>query len=275
MHFDLAQKVPRSLLWFGACSFSRRELSACSCFSPYFRSACTPWLRASGRSSRWVPQCGGSTTINPGVIRGDGVPLQTAISVAYGIPAVRVIGPGWLAGTSYAIHAEVAPDAKDSFRMLFQRELKNRLRLGAHTEERRFDVFVLAASRIPELERAAGEDSRTYVHERDMRAQDVTLSRLAGALQNVLGKPVIDETGIAGFYNFEFRWGENRIASVTAVLRDRFGLVLTPGSRNLEALVVDSIQPDAALSLLSSVARLTRGAPPLIRQRISSTLSIH
>jgi uncharacterized protein (TIGR03435 family) len=101
------------------------------------------------------------------------------------------------------------------------------------------------------------------------------MERLAGALQSILNKPVIDETGIRGSYNLKFAWGAHRVESVTSVMQDRFGLHLAPGKRDMDALIIDSVQPEAALSLLSQLGRLTGRTPPALRQRISNALAIH
>jgi uncharacterized protein (TIGR03435 family) len=97
---------------------------------------------------------------------------------------------------------------------------------------------------------------------------------LASALEAILGRPVIDETGIAGSYDFEFGWSKDRVAAITAALREQYGLLLTPGKRDLEALIVDGIERDPALILLEHVGRLTRNAPPYFRQRIADILTI-
>ena len=86
---------------------------------------------------------------------------------------------------------------------------------------------------------------------------------------------MIDETGITGSYDLEFGWGEDRVASVTTTLRDQFGLRLSPGTRDMEALIVDGIRRDAALVLLEHVGRLTRGVPSHYRRRIADILRIH
>jgi hypothetical protein len=62
---------------------------------------------------------------------------------------------------------------------------------------------------------------------------------------------------------------------VTSVIHHRFGLQLSAGKRDMEALIIDSIQSDAALSLLAQIGRLTGRAPSGLRQQISSVLAIH
>lgn len=186
-----------------------------------------------------------------------------------------MIGPPWLAETRYSINAVVGVDDSDSFRSRLQQELKNHLRLETHFEIRPFDVFVLTATDAPRLERSHGKSVRIWRDKRDAQFQDASMEALASGLQAILGKPVIDETGITGSNNLELGWGENRIASVTAALHDRFGLLLSPDKRDMEALIVDGIRRDAALLLLAQAGRITRGAPPYLRQRIADILTIH
>jgi hypothetical protein len=57
-------------------------------------------------------------------------------------------------------------------------------------------------------------------------------------------------------------------------MRDRFGLQLVRGSRQMEALVIDRIQADAVLSLFHGVGQLTQRAPERWRQRVSSMLAL-
>ena len=98
---------------------------------------------------------------------------------------------------------------------------------------------------------------------------------LANAVQGILGRPVIDATGIDGLYDLEFGWDENRASSVPAILRDRFGLQLSEGTRDMEALIVDKIRPDPALMLLEQIGRITSIAPPHFRRHIGQLFTIH
>ena len=230
-------------------------------------------------STKWVefsigPASGDSATINPTLIRSDGMTIKGMLAVAFDVPAVRVIGPNWLGQTRYSINAVVGLDDKDSFRPLLQQELTQRLKLLTHREMRPFEVLVLSASGSPQLERSRHVDTGTWVRYYDAVLRDATMERLASALQSILGRPVIDETGITGKYNLEFGWGEDRVATVTAVLRDRFGLRLSLETRDLEALIVDSVQRDAGLVLLEGADRLTRGAPPNVRRQIANFLTV-
>jgi uncharacterized protein (TIGR03435 family) len=230
-------------------------------------------------SSKWVefsigPASGDSSTINPTMIRSDGMSLKVMLAVAFDIPAVRVIGPNWLGQARYSINAVVGLDDKDAFRPLLQQELAQRLNLQTHREMRPFDVLVLSASGSPRLERSRHIDSGTWVRYYDAVLRDATMERLASALQGIVGRPVIDETGITGKYNLDFAWGEDRIATLTATLQDRFGLRLSVEKRDLEALIVDNARRDASLVLLEGADRLTRGAPPNVRRQIANFLTV-
>ncbi|HJR60350.1 MAG TPA: TIGR03435 family protein [Vicinamibacterales bacterium] len=221
------------------------------------------------------PASGTSAFIGTHMIRSSGITLKSAVATAYDVPAVRVIGPQWLAETRYAINAVVGLEDADSFRVLLQQELQNRLHLETHLAVRPFDVFVLTATDAPHLERAEGRNLSIWINEQTVKIQEASMDKLAAALQGILGKPVIDETGITGSYNLEFGWQGDRVAAVTAVLRDRFGLRLTPGHRDLEALIVDNVRRDPSLFLLEQIGRVTRGAPPFVRQRIADIVRVY
>ncbi len=68
----------------------------------------------------------------------------------------------------------------------------------------------------------------------------------AGTLEYMLGKPVIDETGLTKHYDFELKWtvgGDERPAPgvLTRALREQLGLELTAARRPVEVLVVDRV----------------------------------
>jgi uncharacterized protein (TIGR03435 family) len=219
------------------------------------------------------PAAGRSASIQPTLIRADGITLRRAISTAYDIPVVRVFGPEWLDQTRYAITA--VADARDvrAFKRYLKEELDTRLNLSTHIERRTFDVFVLRAPAPPRLEPAPRRPS-TVIHDRDMELGGVSMEDLSLALQLVLGRPVIEDTRITGTYNMRVEWGEDRAATLTSALRDQFGLQLTAERREMDALIVDSASPDTSLVVLDHVGRLAQNAPRVVRAHLAQWLTI-
>ena len=230
-------------------------------------------------STRWTefsigPATGASTSINPGRLQSDGMTMLTALSVAYDFPEVRISGPVWLSRQRFAITAVLDPQAGGIFPTLFQSELANYLDLQVHQEKREFAVLLLRAPN-PALEKAEGHEPSITVHDWDCSARQITLDGLAAALQNILGKPVVNESGIEGRYNFEFKWGENRPATVNEAMRNRFGLDLTEERRTLDALEVDPAVPGAALAIVAKVSRLSTPLPDGVRVRVGRMVALH
>jgi len=222
------------------------------------------------------PAHGLNTRINPNAIHSDGVTLNSLLSVAYTIPRAQILGPEWLKHDLYAITAEVPADGAESLPALLQQELGSRFALRAHEEDREFAAYVLTAKNgATHLVQAKGRDNRNYVHPRDFEVQEAKLSDLCGVLQSILGKPVVDETGIAGHYDFVMAWGENTERTVTEALDTKFGLTLSPASRRLPAVIVDQVERCAAIAILSGMGRLTSRWPAGLRRGVSRALSVY
>ena len=242
-------------------------VAAAVLFVREYRQASSEWIQFS-----IAPPSGESASISPTAIRADGLTLKAALATAYDMPAVRIVGPASLLDTRYSINASLPADAVARFRPLLQQELTKRLALETHFEVRPYDVFVLAATEAPRLDRAAGPGPSTWISKKDVRMRGVSMADVASALQGLLGRPVVDETGTRGAYDMQFEWEGERLPSVTATLRDRFGLRLSPATRNLETLIVDRIRRDPALVIVDQVGRLTRAAPAKVRRSIADVV---
>jgi uncharacterized protein (TIGR03435 family) len=215
------------------------------------------------------PPTGDSVSIGPNKIVATGMTLNGAIAFANDFPPVRVIAPEWLKETRYSLDAMVSVESAEPLRAVLKRELDALLRLETHVEIRPFDVLVLSAGAAPRLDASRVSGPSTSISKTDVTMQAVSMADLASAVQSIVGKPVIDETGIAGTYDMAFAWGADRVASVSTVLRDRFDLRLAPAQRNLEALVVDNVRREPALVLASGIGWLTRAAPPYVRTQVA------
>lgn len=236
------------------------------------------------RSPHWAtfafgPASGASSSVQADGIRADGISLTSAIALAYDLPTVRVIGPPWLSERRYSLSAIVPKSAVNdvtiSWRPLLQQELSTRLRLETHVELRPFDVLVLTVDSVPRLTRAPGGGLSVWVGDQRARFHNATMADLAHVLQGILGQPVVDETGLRGTYDLEFGWRNDRVPSVMTTLEEQFGLQLSSGRRDLEALIVDDVRRDASLVLAAQAERLTRSAPASLRRRIAGLLTTH
>jgi uncharacterized protein (TIGR03435 family) len=235
------------------------------------------------RSPHWErfsigPASGPSSNVQLDGIRADGISLKNAIALAYDVPTIRVIAPDWMAERRYSLEALVprnaVNDASRSWRPLLQQELSSLLRLQTHLEQRPFEVLVLTAAPVQRLTPAPGGGFSAWVDERRARLRNATTADLAQVLNGIVGMPVVDETKLRGVYDLEFGWREDRIPSVTTVLEEQYGLRLSTGTRDLEALVVDEAHRNLSLVLVAQVERATRRAPGAVRRHVAGLMAI-
>ena len=83
------------------------------------------------------------------------------------------------------------------------------------------------------------------------------MTALAEALSQQAGRPVVDQTTLAGLFDFELDFAPAPVATTDAVppaagaapfvtaLREQLGLRLDSASAPLDVLVIDSIEPPA------------------------------
>ena len=57
-------------------------------------------------------------------------------------------------------------------------------------------------------------------------------------LEDGLKRPIVDETGLDGTYDFEVHGNARGTDEFLGMLRDQLGLVLTPGQGKIEMLVI-------------------------------------
>jgi uncharacterized protein (TIGR03435 family) len=70
---------------------------------------------------------------------------------------------------------------------------------------------------------------------------------LASSLSISAGRPVIDQTGLAGNYNLNLQWAgdttaDSPLPSLPAALREKFGLELKPQVGPVSTLVIDHVE---------------------------------
>jgi len=198
------------------------------------------------------------------------VPLLFAISQAYQIPEqARILNaPDWVKNVRYDIDAKVAGEDVPAFSKLdreargrmLQPLLADRFHLKVHMEQREMPVYELVVAKGgSKLKDTAPDDAgkgghlTTNTHGK-IDAANVLLAGLPGLLNNEVGRPVVDKTGLTGRYTFTLNYvpmskaatDESGGPSIFTALEEQLGLKLQPGKASMDVLVIDSIdQPPA------------------------------
>jgi uncharacterized protein (TIGR03435 family) len=151
--------------------------------------------------------------------------LWYCISYAYGMKSYQMSGPDWLRNARYDIVAKgPAGTAGDQLPKMMQALLADRLKVQVHHEKKEISGLALVVGKNgSKLKKSAAGpgDAAGEAHfaigpsaegvER-MEATNVTMAKLANTLTGLLGRPVIDKTGLAGQYDFALEFSRAETA---------------------------------------------------------------
>jgi bla regulator protein blaR1 len=210
----------------------------------------------------------GSITFRPdpadGFFRANYPLFDGVIRYAYELQAFRVIdAPEWTRTDRFDIAAKASRAISEAERRLMVRALlADRFRMKSHFEMREHTVYLMTPSRADKRlgaglkPRPECENPPTPCQSGGTGRQDgillraVTLKQLAeGMISAVRRELVLDETGITGVFDVEMTFrpetssdpADARPAFVTA-MQEQLGLKLEPTRRQIEVLVIDSIE---------------------------------
>jgi uncharacterized protein (TIGR03435 family) len=204
-----------------------------------------------------------------GSLRGDRYILHNAtmvdmISLAYGMDGENILsGPSWLDFDRFDVSARAArTTSHDDIKLMLQGLLAERFHLVVHQDTHPIPSYVLRVDKTaPKLKQAdEGEESKIDEHHTptnnppgvpayySITVHNQTMDRFRGILQGYaspyISKPVIDETGLKGGWDFELHWtskpspdGLNIFDAVQNQLGLKFGLEQYP----TPVVVVDKV----------------------------------
>jgi uncharacterized protein (TIGR03435 family) len=217
---------------------------------------------ASVKPRPFVPG-GMKMTFRHGMLNVDIAALRQIIGAAYAIQRVRVQGgPSWLDTEQYVIAAKAgnADASWDQARTMLQTLLADRFKLAVHRETKELDVYSLVVGKGGSKLQEAKEDEKTDTTQGrtqsgvQMTFQKMPIGGLVNAVANILGSPVLDKTGLKGFYDFKLEWtpdgfrkpGTDTLAQpvdaapdLIGALQEQLGLKLEKKKGPGEVLVVD------------------------------------
>ena len=174
------------------------------------------------------PKDGGTAGFRPGgTFFSTNVPAGSLVFMAYRtspplLPQQIVGMPQWAQLTRYDITAKVSADAAGDMNALFARQgkyvqslLEDRFAFKAHMEKREMPVYALTAPdggtrlRRSTLDCSKAEDrpkcGMTFNAGR-ITSPHLELTNLLGTLASASGRPVLDRTGLTGFFDIDLQY---------------------------------------------------------------------
>jgi uncharacterized protein (TIGR03435 family) len=195
--------------------------------------------------------------------------LHALIQFAYGVPESQILGgPTWLdsimfdidAKSDSAVDAQVrvmpAEQARHQKQLMVQELLADRFQLKVHQETRQLPVYALVVAKDgpkfkpSQIDGTTIDTGRARLH---IAGSDDTISILARELAQVLGRVVVNQTGLSGRYDLSLRWTpEDAAASASSspdippdiftAIQEQLGLKLESTKGPVPVLVIDSVE---------------------------------
>lgn len=161
--------------------------------------------------------------------------LRDYVSIAYKVKMYQVVGPDWIASERFDISAKIPTGtSRENVLEMLQSLLASRFAMKLHRDHKEFPVYALLVAKggsklketPPDSEAAEAGGSRAYVDVKasggpqgttveyghgsyftfggnQLEARKVDMSRAAELLGRYLDRPVVDQTGLKGFYDFK------------------------------------------------------------------------
>jgi uncharacterized protein (TIGR03435 family) len=200
-----------------------------------------------------------------------GATVNDLIVFAYGVHARQISGaPAWVESDKFDIRGKPMDGQPNpiQFKMMLQKLLANRFQLAFHRDKKQLAVYALTVGKDgPKLTRSDAASPIPNLIRRgpgDLPARNVTMEEFAGNLQGaVLDRPVIDQTGLKGRFDFHLQWTPEEIqfASVRGpetspkppegaetqpdlftAIQQQLGLKLESIKAQVDVLVIDKVE---------------------------------
>lgn len=193
--------------------------------------------------------------------------VNKMITFAFAIHAQQIVGgPDWFATERYDIRGVPDVDGQASMRQLqemVRKLLADRFSLRFHQEKRELTVYAITVGKNgPKLmqnnsnpkglpDQSGRGDGH---HGTRTRFTNNSMADFALYLQFFVDRPVVDETGLAGKYDFVMDWSRNEVPAndpdappgIFTAMQEQLGLKLEPKKDTAQVMVIDHAERPSA-----------------------------
>jgi uncharacterized protein (TIGR03435 family) len=198
--------------------------------------------------------------------------LDDLIIIAYGLHPKQIAkGPSWMSSERYDILAEPNGEGQPNdaqWKIMLQKLLADRFKLSFHREKQQLSVMAITVEKNgPKLTKSTGDpnDASSILLRGlgNLMARNATIVDFAQVMQAVvIDRPVVDQTGITGKYDFTLLWmpNETQFANMPAftsvapadngnappdlykAMQQQLGLKMESTKAPVDVLVIDHVE---------------------------------
>jgi len=187
--------------------------------------------------------------------------VESLISFAYAIHAHQIVdGPAWFHSDRYDIDGvpdvEGEPNLKQ-YQEMVQKLLADRFQLKFHREKRELSIYAITIAKGgPKLTKSTADNDQIDQtgngngNQHRTKFTNNSMADFALGMQYFMERPVIDQTGLTGRFDFVLTWtpdashtgDPNAAPGIFTAVQEELGLKLEPTKGPADVLVVDHVE---------------------------------
>ena len=193
--------------------------------------------------------------------------VEGMLLFAYGLQKVQIVGaPRWIETERWDVQG--LPDVPGhpslkQMQSLTRKLLEQRFGLKVHKETKELAVYAITVAKGGEKITPSAGDPNSPPSENEnsnggivtMRMTNMSMREFAPDLGYFLGRPAVDQTGLAGRYDLQLKWTADESKApadgsappgLLTAIQEQLGLKLEPVKAPAEVLVIDAVERPSA-----------------------------
>jgi uncharacterized protein (TIGR03435 family) len=194
--------------------------------------------------------------VNAGELNYSAASLKAITQQAYEVRGFQVSGPDWMTSTRFDVVAKLPVGAPQSrVPEMLRSLLAERFKLTSHVETRDLPMYALVVAKgVIKMKGSAADPeapagwtiNKGPGH---LEGHRMNMSSLANNLSALLGRQVVDQTGLNGSYDFDLQYAPDELAGpdpdrmpLLDAVQSQLGLKLEARKGPVKVIVIDHIE---------------------------------